>query len=388
MKKYLITALATIIFSACSKQKDEIPLEINSTSIVSQPSNAAAYEEFNKSLDNAALVIAAALKNPAVRSFIKTEALKKKTGDYDVIYPWVKTTLINGSTLESILSANISGRLSEINSFEKIISKIPNFQISVPVLCKEWDVNNDIPLVAIRELRSNQEELKPIKAYDSDGKAHLLDARKAPDVSTIAIGVSERVDEKGQLKYSVDPLAEVASRTSGQATILGAVLATDVARIESWTDGQLELVLRLYGSKLGVNLQNPSANLIYKTFFLSKSSVDNVWGPINIDVLDWYKTWPSSINAVYGTELKFYWVEEDPNPLPPVIPINWIQRVTINGSIVASNGAYVPPVAVGSSFEYELQSDAYLGFATVLYTDFTPNHIYTTSTGLLKFKID
>src|SRR6185503_12156234 len=129
MKNLIIIAVAAFMLSSCKKQMNEI------SPSVQHPSLGTDTKAINESLNNAALIVGTSLQDPALRSLIKTEALKQFDGDYDILYRSAKTIVINGRTLENIFSGNTQGRFSQANQFEEIISNVPNFQISVPVHC-------------------------------------------------------------------------------------------------------------------------------------------------------------------------------------------------------------------------------------------------------------
>src|SRR6185436_1265004 len=116
MKNLIIIAFAAIIFSSCKKQMNEIYPSVQ------HPSLGTDTKSINESLDNAALIVATSLQNPALRSVLKTEALKQFDGDYDILYKSAKTIVINGRSLENIFSGNTQSRFSQATEFENIIS--------------------------------------------------------------------------------------------------------------------------------------------------------------------------------------------------------------------------------------------------------------------------
>src|SRR4051812_13255819 len=113
MKKLLVIASAALILSSCKK-------DINELTVPAQQASSISAASIDQSLDNAALTIAASLKDQAIRSFIKKEALKQFDGDYDILYQSIKSNSIKGHSLENILSGNAQGRLSGANGFEKM----------------------------------------------------------------------------------------------------------------------------------------------------------------------------------------------------------------------------------------------------------------------------
>jgi len=363
MKKLLSIAFATFLLTSCSKKMDEF------TSTPQQFKRADS-TAINESLDNAALIVATSLKDRAVRSFIKAEALKQFDGDYDILYQSAKNTAINGSTLENIFSGNMQGRFSKTNVFEKIISNVSNFQISVPVHCEEWNENNYTPLVAIAETGVNENELKPIKAYDSKGNIHWLNAQIQPDKPVIVVGISERIDETGKLKYAFESTSAADSRVNGQSTILGQIRCPDLGDIESWANGKPELRLRIYGAKLSQGSTNPAPVYLATKFYTpDRNAIDNKWYVVNTFLFHWYYDWTSPTTTyVYGSDVEFHWVEEDGGFY------NYTEDVTIGGIINPSSGGILG-VSESTSFTRK-GDDEYIGFVTVHYTNPTSNYYY------------
>ena len=371
MKKLLTIAFAAFIFSSCSKQIENISAPIQHISGNNQ-------EAINQSLDNAASIIATALKNKDVRAFIKTEALKQFDGDFDILYNPNKNIVIGGRSFENILSEATQGKFAEAKSFSNLVANIPNFQISVPVHCQEWD-ENYIPYVAISELGVNEKEHKPIKAYDMNGNVHMLNSKSNPTMPVVVVGISERVDESGRLKYNFESAATSLARSNGQNTILGTMKCPSLSGIESWANGKPELRLRIYSAKLTSGSLKPTSNKITEKYYNpARGDIDNKWYTVNTSLYNWYRYWtPPTTNFVYGSDAIFAWVEEDGGT---VVNVN----VGISGTIGASSGANLN-VSLSASFTLQ-DNDENLGDANVYYSDPTLNNVY--STGTIDFELD
>jgi hypothetical protein len=372
MKELLVIASAALILSSCKKNMNEITAP-------AQPASITGSISLNESLDNAAMTIAASLKDQSVRSFIKSEALKQFDGDYDILYQSVKNNSIKGRSLESILSGNTQARLPQANGFEKMVAIVPNFQISVPVHCDKWNEMNYTPLVAISQPGVNEKDLKQIKAYDSDGNVHFLDAKTEPDQPVIVVGMSERVDETGKLKYNFENGSTAATaRTNGQNTILGQIRCPNLSSIESWANGKPELRLRVFGSQLLRGSTTPTAVTITTKFYNpERSAIDGVWYTANTSLFNWYYYWTSTTSLVYGSQTKFAWIEEDGGTS---VKIN----VSLGGTIGSSSGSNIT-VGVKTSFTIQ-DNDEDLGDANVYFTDGTSWNVY--STGVFEMEFD
>lgn len=134
-------------------------------------------------------------ENQDVRTFIRSEALKKIDHDYDVVYQLVKAEKINnGKTLEEYLSEYISKE-----NLDKIDSQIPTLTIFVPNLGDEyfsaesWNVEKDIPVVAIRTTETN--DVPIIKA---SGEEWVLEAQYTPISPIVVLKENERLATTNQ----------------------------------------------------------------------------------------------------------------------------------------------------------------------------------------------
>ncbi|MBC8045773.1 MAG: hypothetical protein H7Y00_03170 [Fimbriimonadaceae bacterium] len=378
MKHLLITALTALLLSACNKNEmDEI------ASSTEQQLSETDSKTINESLDNAAYIVAMSLKDEDVRAFIKKEASKQFDGDYDILYQSAKTITINGRSLENIFSGNMQGRFSDADVFENIILNVPNFQISVPVHCEEWDSENYIPLVAIAETNVDERSLATIKAYDSDGNIHWIDAQAEPDMPLIAVGISERVDENGVLKYAFEKVNDIALRTNGQNTILGGIRCPTLSHIESVANGKPELRLRVLGGKLYSGSVTPTALTITTKFYNpSRGDINGVWYEPNTSLFNWYIDWdsPNPGSFVYSDEMKFYWIEEDSGPSGTIN-----LGVNLGGTAESSFGI---PIGVTGSVSINFKSiDEDLGDGLVYFTDGTSWNVYSTGSEL-DFELD
>ncbi|MBC8173191.1 MAG: DUF3103 family protein [Chitinophagales bacterium] len=378
MKQFMMVSIAVIILMSCNKiEMDDVTTSIDETS-----QDGTDDRVINESLDKAAMIVAASLKDREVRSFIKNEAAKQFDGDYDILYQSAKTLNVAGSTLENILSTNTQGRVAE-NIFETVVMNVPNFQISVPANCDAWDTENYIPLVAIAEVNADERTLEKIKAYDSDGNIHWIDAHAEPDMPLIAVGISERVDENGKLKYAFEEVNDIAVRTNGQNTILGGIMCPTLSHIESVANGKPELRLRVLGAKLySGSATTTELEITSKFYNPSRGDINGEWFSPNTSLFNWYIDWdsPNPGSFVYSDEMKFYWIEEDSGPSGTVN-----LGIGLGGTATSILGL---PVSVSGSVTINFKAiDEELGDGLVYYTDGTSWHVYSTGSEL-DFELD
>ena len=152
--------------------------------VVGKDVNLSLKKEFSQAL---AKVLA---NSEDVRELIQNEALKKIDYDYDVLYQLVKNKkLSNGATLEGLLLNYIDP--STLTLIEK---KIPTLTIFVPKLPENtfsaeiWDVNNDIPVVGIRNFETND-----VSTFDSIGDESIIQSYEIPAFPIVVVKENERI---------------------------------------------------------------------------------------------------------------------------------------------------------------------------------------------------
>jgi Protein of unknown function (DUF3103) len=168
-------------------------------------------EHFTR-MEEVAKALAKSMGDKQVRNFIKLEASKQIDGDYDILYNWVDDKTIGGKSLESIIIDNtVNSPSAKTNALENLrvtAASIPLLNISVPANIDKWDTENFEPLVAVSPYSfvKDEKSVKLIKAYDSQGNIHWLDAKKKPDYPVIAVGLNERSTVKDG-KIELKPIA-------------------------------------------------------------------------------------------------------------------------------------------------------------------------------------
>ncbi len=143
--------------------------------------------------------LAKALQNEEFRELIKSEALKKFDGDYDIFYQKLKDVrLSSGLTVESL----IGSYLEKDADIMKLTRNLPLLTIFIPELSRhsasKWDTKNEIPIVGVRnygDLAVN----KPMKTFDSNGNEGSLSYRQDFLRPIIIVKDNERlVDERSK----------------------------------------------------------------------------------------------------------------------------------------------------------------------------------------------
>lgn len=125
MKKILIAVLSAGVFVvSCTKEAPEVLPEVSDSS-----------DETEYLSDFAVILSRAVVEEPALRDFIKEEALSEFDNDYDVFYAWTKDKEVSGGkTFGEIVSQyDYEGRLPEI------LAAVPTLTVLVP----DWSWINE-----------------------------------------------------------------------------------------------------------------------------------------------------------------------------------------------------------------------------------------------------
>ncbi len=145
-----------------------------------------------------AKTLAKALANEEVRSFIKLEAGKQFDLDYDVLFRLVKDKELSGGRS---FSATLAGFAESEAQFARTTASLPLLTIFVPELkgfsAKNWDVANQIPMVAVVNSGHDEQKATKIIAFDQEGNQHELDSKEEPNVPVIVVKENERLVAKG-----------------------------------------------------------------------------------------------------------------------------------------------------------------------------------------------
>ena len=240
MKKLIfISVVLSVLFASCEKEALEplvmdesnvnVEILIPSTAKLITEKSIISYAE-GEVLDaaNYAQLLAYAVADKSVRSFIKEESNKKFDGDYNFLVNKSMDAKVGTSTFkEKISQLNANTVLKSTSIFEAALQH-EKLHVSVPVLIDQWEINKHELLVAVA-VDVVEGETEYVYAYDSKGLAYMLDANIEPDVPVIVISNNER------LGMDFEPDAtEKAARVSGRMERVTYIKCPDLDNIESW----------------------------------------------------------------------------------------------------------------------------------------------------------
>ena len=316
-KVFGIFAVSSSLFIvACDKRAD---ISDNQVPSPQETKVAGVYDEDMVTL---ARSLAASMKDKDMRNAIKNEANKTFDDDFDILWDNFKSAKVAGSTVEKTVLSKAS---SSTSSLKTVQSRLPLLNIAVPVNIDKWNTDNFTPLVAVIPSGIKDKDLKELKAYDSDGNEHILDAKKRPDYPVVVIGNNERLtysaatgyasnnslfnrQEKGKRLPEDEPSGSTTpspcSIKYGDRLAIGAFKTKDVSFIEGWFKGAPEIMVTI-GAANGPNNTIGTRITDGITNVPSRSIIDDKWFVMDTPN---YKFW---WEEVYGELLTVELSEQD-----------------------------------------------------------------------------
>lgn len=339
-KMWLFAALFLAFFSSCEKDETVTPID-------QRASKAETYEVTQ-------LVLLEAMEDPAVRSFIKSEALKTVTYDYEVIYGMVKDQAMdNGITLENALLKAEQRLLAAGNIGTSVVANIKNvaplMSINVPIHVFDWDTDIFVPGVVLNP--EAQKSQGYVVARYRDGQTGKVYQKSLPDTPLITLADNERMIysegeyflDKGLIMYMAPKDAIGAAKAfpptelDGSDCLIiygepvcdwptsgggggGGTPSTNCSRNYGVNVTLTQLRVNNLGSyeflgrpELRMNVmggngpflaaQGQGRNIINSLYVPRRSDVNNTYWNISDGLFRW--------NEVYGEYLHFRWDEED-----------------------------------------------------------------------------
>jgi hypothetical protein len=343
--KHTLIALLTVggiisLTNGCYQNPESAPTE---------PANAIS----DPRLDAVAKSLAASLADQSVRTLVKSEALKKFDGDFNVLYQAIENkSVAGGQTLSTLMDKNVTTtNVDSRTSLASLAEQMPLLNISVPVNIDKWNENSFEPLVVVSPSSFIKDETKltVVKAYDKNGKVHLLDAKKAPTFPVVVVGISERAEiVKGKVGLrkglhfnksgKVQAPCTIEQRKSGRCESTGGgsgggtggggtgggtlptssctikraygseeyitnIGASDGDAWEGWFDGGPEFALKVVGYDVNNSAQYLGGYYPFNIDNYRTLHGAGVFYNPNVYVLDWIQG--------YGEILNYVWREED-----------------------------------------------------------------------------
>jgi len=264
-------------------------------------------------LEKVAKILAQTISNEDVRNAIKEAAGERFDSDTEVLYSDISNVILpDGTTFATqMATAHVSSLGTQsnglttaavLNELQTLSSANPRLQIAVRGDNENWDTETVTPLVAFEP---ENEDASEIKAYDAEGKVHLLDAKVAPDQPIIVVGNNERIDESGKVKSyflptinSAQEVKEPPTTPPDQNTNIE-VQGGRCARMyyiwitndhEPWWKG---------GAELYLIAKSDDGNIYYHGGFTSVDKTNR-----------WYYVYARTLGCA-ASNVTYYWYEQD-----------------------------------------------------------------------------
>ncbi|TYZ05776.1 DUF3103 family protein [Hymenobacter lutimineralis] len=271
-----------------------------------------------------ALSLAKSLENASLRRELKKEALKKFDGDYDVLYAQFKDRVVDGYTVqerlvgETSIGSSNTLRHTSVDSAAQTIAKL---QLAVPVHCEDWDTEQFVPLVAYIPQDFDEGITKQIKAFDSKGNVHWLDAQAEPTVPVVVVGMNERTDANGNINDRLyNPTAK---RIAGKAEYMYQIKCTNISAIENWALGAPELEYYIAGSRKATAVE-----IVKGSYYKPKKrkDIDNKWVNLDRFIFTWNR-------PDYDDYIAVKWVEIDDTGALKPLTIKWTSKIKLDDKV-------------------------------------------------------
>lgn len=340
LQSSLLGILLIGFFTSCNQELLEPQQDLENSEQVLYDSQ---MSEFAKNL-------ASSLKELEFREFLKTEALKKFDGDYDILWQFVQN--------ENIVVQKMHKRSEPY--LKSLLQRFPGLNVSIPIHAEKWNTNSFTPLVAVIPLNFDEKKMKSIRAYDSSGNLHVIDTRNEPNYPVVVVGLNERVTFdingniintfQGPISMDDEPLDDepcvecddpcidcepigggggtspgsgippctYPARDNLKYEYLSGMKMVNIGQWESWVSGAPEIEVRVYVPQ-GTNF-NQLGNIFTANYLEpnKRADIDNKWWNRNDPMFFWD-------NNVFGQTALISFIEHDPSPLN-------IRTITLGGS--------------------------------------------------------
>lgn len=251
--------------------------------------------------------LAGALADPAFRASLYAEARSQYTGDTEALYVRLASKRVGQTSWENRL--NVSATPEELARLHFYVHGI------------EYPNSAYVPLVAVGV---SNEDAVVLKAFDSQGNEHELDARVEPALPVVVVALNERIDASGQPQsfLDIDGYADTqagaelglrggdggamrtsasssrTSRTSPHAETIGSIYL--INDHEPWWKGSPEI-------KMQMNLVAQPGIDAWRGSFPDVDD-EGVWYHVDHFLFYWYRDPP---NNDMGSAGAVKWWEED-----------------------------------------------------------------------------
>jgi hypothetical protein len=203
----MLLAVLTV-FNGCENLED-LAINESTNDLKNSSFSKSDKEYYDANINDFAKTLAYSISDHEFRKLLKSEFMKKSTGDYEIIWKNIKNSPFKKGNLNLTIGEFIGNNYKnstfgnysrdefyrKLNNFEY---SFKNLQIAMPIHCNDWDIDNFEPLVAFID-SDFSEERGFINAYDGKGNKIQINSKIEPDYPVIVVGLSERTDSEGNM---------------------------------------------------------------------------------------------------------------------------------------------------------------------------------------------
>ena len=210
---------------------------------------------------------------------------------------------------------------------------------------EKWSDNPQPPLVAYVPADINDEDLKVITAYDTEGNRHILNAQEAPNFPVIVLAINERVNKNGKLHPRLVTTKALKEPIGGGGTGGGDDGDGSGTYNETRSDGNVEYIRKIKVNNDHENWYLEPAEIRVKVLIpsLGGAVVDNLIGDPEPE-----DEWQNH----YERLLRWYFGDYD-----DYIIMVWYEHDDDNTTFTRSFSATDPNTGISSSFSIEYTND-------------------------------
>lgn len=260
-----VVAVLTLVIHSCSK--DEASDALKTDKLENRSRNVSSPYQDEDFGDLARVLSIGVKENLSLKTLLKSEALLKFDGDYDILLNKIKNEAITTSRGQQSLTEYLGSIYLRLNLSPKfsggdgngtggttytnfptkvtytttnptgipqisnptdiipyLISVYPDIQISIPVRAVNWDVNTYTPICTYVPEDYNEPTTLTVEGFDN-GTSVTVDAVNEPNEPVIVVSNSERMQN---LESLITAAPNVSIQLSGQPTPIGLALSWSV----------------------------------------------------------------------------------------------------------------------------------------------------------------
>jgi hypothetical protein len=281
MEKFIKLSVLLLLLNACSEEAHE-----NKATLKTIDTKLEALKlEFGKALSNS---LSGSLR---LRQIIKEESLKKFNGDYDVLFPLIKSELVeNGKTVEDLIKSSFANN----SEYYELLKILPTLTIMVPKLpnnsfsAEIWDANI-VPAIAIKDDHSND-----AKIIFTNGKVETLEGRYTPGFPVLVIKKSETIIDENHPNFSSLKTEVIRSKDGVKFKFIDNYFNSSAKTNQARVIAPSQIDQKLIDAATIYNQQYPGLDGWHRDYIYYNITPTNPVGPFRYDFMECITTFRMS----------------------------------------------------------------------------------------------